>query len=169
MNISITEILTRLTTSWQELLPFFDNGLVIAFLMAAFMYASYTDLLEYKIYDKFNLFLMAARLVFVFIPVYNLPLTWNSYLGSIIGVLVLLIPAVFFMQKMGGDIKFIGVIGFYLGTGLTIFTLVLGCFYMLVFSTIRKIITKKEVKKLKTPMAPFFFLAFFTLTMIAIY
>ena len=61
------------------------------------------------------------------------------FLGSIVGVLALLIPAVVFLQKMGGDIKFIGVIGLYLGTGPTILMLIFGCVYMLVFSLFRKI------------------------------
>ena len=165
--IVFNDIIQRIITSWQEISPLFDNGLLVAFLLSAFMYASYTDMMEYKIYDKFNLFLMAARLVFCFIPVYGKMITLDSYLGGIIGMLVLLIPAVVFLQKMGGDIKFIGVIGTYLGSGLTIFMLVLGCAYMLIFSLIRKIITKKEVKKLKTPMAPFFSLAFFTLLIIS--
>lgn len=161
------EILDRLLQSWSELVPFFSNGLIVAFLLSAFMYASYTDIMEYKIYDKFNFFLLAARLPLVFIPVYGLPLTWSSYLGSIIAVLALLIPAVVFLQKMGGDIKFMGVMGMYLGLGITIFTLILGCFYMLLFSFIRKIITKQKVKHLKTPMAPFFFVSFFTLLMLS--
>lgn len=160
-------LIQKLITCWQEVTPFFDNGLMVAFLLAAFMYASYTDILEYKIYDKFNLFLMAARLIFVFIPVYGKMITLDSYIGGIIGILVLLIPAVVFLQKMGGDIKFIGVIGTYLGSGLTIFMLVLGCAYMLIFSLIRKIITKEKVKHLKTPMAPFFMLSFFTLIIIS--
>lgn len=160
-------ILERLTSSWNELVPFFQNGLVIAFLLSAFMYASYTDIMEYKIYDKFNFFLLAVRLPFVFIPIYGLPLTWSSYFGSIVAILALLIPAVVFLQKMGGDIKFMGVMGMYLGLGLTIFTLILGCFYMLIFSFIRKIVTKQQVKHLKTPMAPFFFSAFFTLLILS--
>lgn len=160
-------ILERLLQSWNELVPFFNNGLVVAILLSAFMYASYTDIMEYKIYDKFNFLLLSARLPLVFIPVYGLPIKITSYLGGIVAVIALLIPAVVFLQKMGGDIKFMGVMGLYLGLGLTIFTLVLGCFYMLIFSLIRKIVTKQQVKHLKTPMAPFFFLAFFTLLMLS--
>ena len=160
-------ILERLISSWNELIPFFQNGLVIAFLLSAFMYASYTDIMEYKIYDKFNFFLLSARLPLIFIPIYGLPLTWSSYLGSIVAILALLIPAVVFLQKMGGDIKFMGVMGMYLGVGVTIFTLILGCIYMLIFSLIRKIVTKQKVKYLKTPMAPFFFSAFFTLLILS--
>lgn len=162
-------LLDRFISSWQELTPFFDNGLMIAFMMAAFMYASYTDLMQYKIYDKFNFFLYSARIVFVFLPVYGVPVSVSHLLGMVVAVLALLIPAVVFLQKMGGDIKFMGVMGLYMGVGLTIFTLVLGCAYMLLFSLGRKIITKKEVKHLKTPMAPFFFAAFFTLTIIALF
>lgn len=165
--IDFISIIQRIIVSWQEISPFFNNGLLVAFLLSAFMYASYTDLLEYKIYDKFNLFLLAARLVFCFIPVYGKMITLDSYLGGLVGMLTLLIPAIVFLQKMGGDIKFIAVIGTYLGLGLTIFMLILGCVYMLIFSLFRKIITKKDVKKLKTPMAPFFFLSFFTLLIIS--
>lgn len=160
-------ILERFILSWEELIPFFQNGLVIAFLLSAFLYASYTDIMEYKIYDKFNFFLLVARLPLVFIPVYGLPLTWSSYLGSIVAVIVLLIPAVVFLQKMGGDIKFMGVMGFYLGLGVTIFTLILGCIYMLLFSLIRKIVTKQKIRYLKTPMAPFFCASFFTLLLLS--
>lgn len=160
-------ILERFILSWEELIPFFQNGLVIAFLLSAFLYASYTDIMEYKIYDKFNFFLLVASLPLVFIPVYGLPLTWSSYLGSIVAVIVLLIPAVVFLQKMGGDIKFMGVMGFYLGLGVTIFTLILGCIYMLLFSLIRKIVTKQKIRYLKTPMAPFFCASFFTLLLLS--
>lgn len=163
----IMDLVQRMLISWNELKPFFQNGLMIAFLLAAFMYASYTDIMNFKIYDKFNLFLMAARLVFVFIPIYGKPITLDTYLGSIIGIIALLIPAIVFLQKMGGDIKFIGVIGAYLGSGLTIFMLILGCIYMLIFSFFRKIITKQKVKHLKTPMAPFFMASFFTLLILS--
>lgn len=161
-------LIDKFTEVWTETMPFFDNLFVVAFLILVFTYASYTDLMEYKIYDKFNLGVMALRILFATLPVGALPITLDSYIGGIVGGLVLLIPAVVFLQKMGGDIKFMVVMGLYLGTGLTIFVLLLGCIYMLLFSLIRKIKTKQKVKRLKTPMAPFFACAFFTLFLISL-
>lgn len=163
----VADLFQRLIMSWEELTPFFNNDLVVAFLVAAFMFASYTDMLEYKIYDKFNIFLFGARVVFTFIPVYTLEMDIWSFLGAAVSFLALIIPAVVFLQKMGGDIKFMTVMGLYLGLGLSIFTLILGCFYMLLFSLGRKIVTRKNVRRLKAPMAPFFFIAFYTLLIIA--
>ena len=112
-----------------------------------------------KIYDKFNIGLAFLRVCLI--PV--IPVTGSTILGWAIGFFVLIIPAIVMMHKMGGDIKFVSIIGTYLGGGLTIIFMTLACAYMLLYSGIRKLKTKEEVKKIATPFAPFFFLSFVTI------
>ena len=163
----LNELFIRILDAWNISKPFFNNTFIVIFLLTIFMYATYTDTLYYKIYDKFNIFLIICRVIFSIVPYYRLPLSFDHIFAGILGMVILIIPAVMYMQKMGGDIKFIYVLGLYLGTTLTIGVLIFTCFYVLLFSLIKKIITKQKVKKLKMPMAPFFNLSFVTLLLLS--
>ncbi|WP_368263381.1 prepilin peptidase, partial [Clostridium disporicum] len=110
----------------NELNNFFSNQFIIVLLLLFFAFATYTDLKYLKIYNKFNLALLILR----FALIYYLPLSWSHLFGAVVGFLVLTIPAVHLMHKMGGDIKFITILGLFLGLPLTIALLALSCAYM---------------------------------------
>ena len=164
----LSSITQKITEIWIQNEGFFQNHLMIGFLLAVFAFATYTDIKERKIYDNFNFLVFCVRGGFLFMPTYAAPLTMDNFLGGLLGFIIFLIPAVVFMQKMGGDLKFILVIGFYLGTGLTLFLIAISCCYMLLYSLLRKLVKKVKVKHLATPMAPFFSLAFLTLYIISL-
>lgn len=147
----------------------FNNYLLLVVMSLFFIGATYTDIKSLKIYNKFNLAFLITRIIFIFIPNYNLSFGLTHIGGAIIGFLVLTIPAVALMHKMGGDIKFITVLGLYLGTPLTIVLLVLSCVTMLIYSFIKKITTNKEIKKVLVPFAPFFTLSFVIIGIISFY
>lgn len=147
----------------NELNNFFSNQGVVVLLFVFLAVATYTDLKSLKIYNKFNLIFLISR----FALFTYLPLTFNHFLGALVGFLVLTIPAVHLMHKMGGDIKFITVLGLFLGLPLTIALLALSCMYMLIFSLFKKLTKKINVKKVLVPFAPFFMISFLTLFIIS--
>lgn len=144
------------TTLGKEFSLIFNNHLVFIIILGFLLFSSYTDIKYLKIYNKSNLAFLILRFVLIFIPTYSLSFNINTIVGGILGVGFLLIPAMKFMYNMGGDIKLLGVLGLYLGGYNITILLALSCFLMLVFSLIRKIITKKALKNLDTPFAPFF-------------
>lgn len=144
----------------NELINFFNNSYLIGILFLFFIYATYTDIKCLKIYNKFNLLFLLTRIVFIFIPMHEFTLNISHILGAFVGFIVLTIPAVALMHKMGGDIKFITILGLYLGFPLIILLLIISCATMLIFSFIKKLITKNNVKKVLVPFAPFFTFSF---------
>lgn len=147
----------------NSLSAIFSNYVVIAVLIVAFLIASYTDIKYMKIYKKFIYVFLAIRILLMIIPQYGYPLKLSHLLGAVVGSLVLLIPAMITMHKMGGDIRFIFVLGLYTGLVPIMTIIALSCVTMLIFSFIRKIITKKDLWKLNTPYLPFFFISFLIL------
>ena len=140
----------------------FEHKIAFMILVFFFFVATYTDMTEMKIYDRFNQALAFLRICLI--PL--IPVTSSSIIGFAIGFFVLIIPAVMLMHQCGGDIKFVSILGTYLGGGLTIIFMFFACAYMLIYSGIRKIQTKQEVKHIATPFAPFFFLSFITIWML---
>lgn len=149
----------------------FGNPVLVAVMIGFLLFATYTDVKSLKIYNKFNLCFLITRIIFIFIPTYNLPLTSFQVAGAICGSLVLMIPAIHFMQKMGGDIKLIFVLGLFLGIDLVFLLIGLSCATLILYSAIKKIITKQDVKHVFVPFAVFFtisFLIMFTINIILI-
>lgn len=137
----------------------FDNWIVFYILIIACFIATYTDMTTLKIYDKFNISLAFLRLCLF--PV--VPITFTSFLGWFIGFFVLLVPAIMLMHQCGGDIKFVSIMGTFLGGGLTIIFMFFACLYMLIYSGFMKWKTKQPIRKVLVPFAPFFMFSFITI------
>ena len=144
----------------QNLNNIFGNPLVFLIIAIILGICTYTDIKNMKIYNKVNIIFFILRIGLIFIPVYTLELTLYQIVGAIIGAIILIIPAVHFMQKMGGDIKLIFVLGLYLGIDLILILLGISFIVMILFSLIKKVITKKPVMKTFVPFAPFFTTSF---------
>lgn len=110
-------------------LSIFNNHLLTFILFCYLLIATYTDLKYLKIYDKFNLSLVLVRVMFMFLPVYGLELSFQNIIASVSVFLILLTFAVVLMHKMGGDIKF-----------LTAFMLFFDLKFMVVFMAIASLI-----------------------------
>lgn len=153
---SFSELMAELH---MEAAYIFNHKIVLMILVFSFFVATYTDMTEMKIYDRFNQALAFLRICLI--PL--IPITASSFIGWAVGFFVLIIPAVLLMHKCGGDIKFVSILGTFLGGGLTIIFMFFSCAYMLIYSGIRKIQTKQAVKHIATPFAPFFFMSFMTI------
>lgn len=153
-------------TMGEELARVYDNPLVFGIIILFLLFSSYTDLKYLKIYNKSNLAFLIVRIILIFIPTYTLGFNFQTILGGILGAGFLMVPAMKLMYNMGGDIKLLGVLGLYIGGYNITLLLALSCITMLIFSFIRKIITKKELKNLDTPFAPFFTISFLIMGLI---
>lgn len=117
----------------------FSNKFISLSLLLFLMVATYTDIKYLKIYNKFNLSLLFFRIICIFIPYYNLPLSISNIGASVISFSMFLILAMIFMHQMGGDIKFIGA-----------FMLFFNIDYMLVFVSIASVLNLIYLLILKT-------------------
>lgn len=128
---------------------FYSNELLVLLLLIFLSIATYTDIKELKIPNKLNLGFFILRLVII--PLVGLSI--QNFIGGFLGFLFLLIPAMITMHKMGGDIKCIGVVGFYLGGYTTGLFIAVSCIYTITYF-IYKIAVKKQIGNF--PFAPFF-------------
>lgn len=113
----------------EKSLSIFNNPLITLVLLFYLIIATYTDLKYLKIYDKFNISLIVVRVLFIFLPVYNVSLSLDNIIASLSTFVMLLTIAVILMHKMGGDIKF-----------LTAFMLFFDVKFMFIFMAIASVI-----------------------------
>lgn len=160
------ELFEFITSAKIDLFNIYNNKILLLTLFTFLTIATYTDIKYLKIYDKFNLMFLCTRIVFIFMPVYTYKLGIGHIIGGLISFVLILIPAIALMHKMGGDIKFMTVMGLYLGGYLSIIFLLLACFYNLIYSMISIFMFKKHSKDILIPFAPFFLLSFITLSVV---
>lgn len=139
----------------------YSNNIIVATLLVFLTVATITDIRALKIPNKLNGLFFVIRLILI--PIIGF--SFGNVLGAGIGFFLLLIPAMIKMHKMGGDIKCMTVVGFYLGAYITPLFIALTCIYGFIYSISMLLITKK---KSNMPFAPFFLLTHITLWLITI-
>lgn len=147
----------------------FDNPLLMIIITIFLTYSTYTDLKEKKIYNISNGIFLIFRFIFIIMPIYSLSFSLNSLLGGIGVFILMLIPAVIVMSKMGGDIKLGSVLGFYFGLDISFIFLVLTIIISIIHLCYRTYIKKDIDKKTYVPYAPYFFIAFLLLNILNIF
>lgn len=131
----------------------YGNPLVAIIFTAFLVIATYTDMRHMKIPDKLNGAFFISRLVVI--PWIGFSI-WDV-VGAIVCFIALLIPAMVKMQKMGGDIKCVAVLGLYAGMSLAPTFLILSCFYFALYA---------GLSRRFLPFAPFFLASNITLMII---
>lgn len=123
-------------------------GILIVFLSMA----SYFDIKYLKIPNKLNLSFLIVRLLLI--PIIGIKLD-NIY-GLAFGFFIILIPAMIANKPMGGDIKSLAVIGFYLAFKKSLVFVTI----LIIVSFIYMIIKKYIFKDIRdVPLAPFFLIS----------
>ena len=121
--------------------------------------ASYFDKKQMKIPNKLNLIFFIIRLALI--PIIGINVE-NIY-GLLAGLFLILVPAMIKCKPMGGDIKMMAVLGFYLGVQNILILLVGTVIFALVYY-IPTILGKKEKKDV--PLAPFVLSSFILMNII---
>lgn len=128
------------------------NPYLLVILNMFFIIATYTDIKYMKIYDKFNIVMFITRIITFFIFGFNI----EFIIGGILMFLVLLSAAVVTNAQIGGDIKFSGNIGLWLGF--------IPSAIILAISLIINLIFRKITKNIKPiALAPFLYVSFLLL------
>lgn len=89
----------------------FHNKFLLIIFLCFLLFASYSDIKKQLIYDKFNLIMFSVRIFTFFILGFQI----KYIFGAIFMFLILLFAGVIVNKPMGGDIKFCGNIGLWLG------------------------------------------------------
>lgn len=132
---------------------------VVVFLLLGV--ASYFDSKELRIPDKLNLGFLILRLALI--PFISF--SWGNIYGLLVGLLLILIPAMIKCKPMGGDIKMMAVLGFYLGVQ-NILVLLIGTVIIAIIYYIPTILGKREKKDI--PLAPFVLSSFILMNIISL-
>lgn len=133
-----------------------DNIYLFIILNIFFIIATYTDIKYMKIYDKFNLVMLITRVITFFIWGFS----FQYLLGGLLIFIVFLAGAIATKAKIGGDIKFGGNIGLWIGFMPSVFVMLLTIIVNLIY---RKI--TKNVKPIA--LAPFLYVSFIIVSIIA--
>jgi len=138
----------------------YENPLLVAVLLLFLLIATITDVRSLKIPNSLNGTFFLLR--FFLIP--WIGFSWEHLGGAMIAFFTLLIVGMIKNHKMGGDIKCLTVVGFYLGAPLIIPFILLSCVYLSLY-TFLSFMFRKKTKLL--PFAPFFFISHITFMMIS--
>lgn len=137
----------------KESLEIAFNHMGVFMILNIFMWiACYTDMLELKIYNKFNIIMLAVR--FMLFPIF--PITMNMILGGVFVFLVFLISAMMTFDSIGGDIKFGGNVGLWIGFTPSILLILITMVSNLIFRAVTR--NRKTL-----PLAPFFYFSYLML------
>lgn len=118
--------------------------------------ATYTDVKTLKIPDKLNGAFFVLRLLLIPFIGFSIDAVW----GALFAFIAMLIPAMIKMHKMGGDIKSLTVVGFYVGIYIAPMFLILTCVYFILYAMVCFAL-RKVIKNV--PFAPFFLISHLTL------
>lgn len=114
--------------------------------------ATFTDIKWMKIYDKFNIIMLITRIITFFIFGFNM----QYIIGGILMFGTLLLGAMLTNAQIGGDIKFSGNVGLWIGFMPSVIVLVLSIIINLIF--------RKLTKNTKAiALAPFIYAGFLIL------
>lgn len=138
----------------------YGNQYVLITLFLLLLIASYFDIKHMKIPNKLNLTFLIIRLLLSFV----IGIELGNLYGMVAGFLLVLIPAMIKNKPMGGDIKLMAVLGFYLGVK-NIFVLLAGTVGFSIIYIIPKLIKQKEIKDF--PLAPFVLLSYASVVIIS--
>ena len=129
--------------STKDMITFIlNNPLYMSLLLIYTSYSGYKDYEKYIIPQKVSLAFFILRLAIFFIY----PISLDSILGCLIPFFLFWVIAAFLNVNMGGDIKFMGVVGIWLGLKLTLFTTSITCLIILLYILVNKFLLKKDTK-----------------------
>ena len=126
---------------------------VVLALISLVMIVTVSDIYKMIIPNKVLLFFTPLIIIIrLFVPTDP---WFDAYLGAVIGFLILFIIAVVSRGGMGGgDIKYFGVLGFFLGVKAVVLTLIVASFLGLIYGVIMRMSNKLK-KKQAIPFGPF--------------
>lgn len=139
----------------------YKNPIIFMLIFLFLTIASYFDFKYKKIPNKLNLSFFIIRLVLIPILKFNI----NNIWGLLIGFFIIFIPAMIVNKPMGGDIKAMTVLGFYLGSYSIVVLLFLIVLIGLLYFVINNYIFKR---KNEVPFAPFFLIAHLLLGLVVL-
>lgn len=130
----------------------FDNYYIVTLLSVFLLAAAIIDIRTQKIPNELVVLLLIIRILlipFIGISVYD-------FIGAILCFISLLIPGMIIMNKMGGDIKLMTVVGLYIGLTSLLFLLIISIYGILLISIL---LLLKFNRKVRFPFAPMFLLS----------
>ncbi|WP_254843993.1 prepilin peptidase [Virgibacillus dokdonensis] len=160
LQYPFVEALTAILFAITPLRIGWSNELFIAYLLIALLITvSIADIDRLVIPNRLLLFFASILFIIrLFIPTSP---WWDSYLGAILGFLLLFLIQLFSKGAMGGgDIKLFAVLGLFIGVQGVLWTLFLASLFGVLYGVVQ-MIRKRRKRKEPLPFAPFISVAAF--------
>ena len=139
------------------LTEFYGNPYALLPVLLFCILVSYHDTITMKIPDAITKSFFILR----FGLIYWIPITSGNIIGFLFGALIILIPAMIINKPMGGDIKFMAVLGAYTNDAIVISSLLFGIIFFVGFA----IITRMKKNEMLA-FGPFISLGFGTISIL---
>lgn len=173
MDIPIFSDLIRFAS--KGILSVYKNPIVLMFFTIFLIWASIQDLRTMKVknYQNISFFIVGFILYILHqigVPHTGFNLGMFHIYGAIVGFLLLFIPGMILNYAFGGDIKFVTVMGFWIGPAAILLVLLISVVLQLIVLLIRAFILKNFDMRNNFPFAPAFSIGYFlTLLIILIF
>lgn len=131
------------------------------------IWASVMDIKTLKVKNELNLAFLLAGVSFWILPSNALTLGVQHFIGLVVGFLLLFIPGMIANHAFGGDIKFVAVMGFWIGPYAISLVLFLACLIQALNFIVHSLLKRRSSKKIILPFAPAFTVSFFILLFIS--
>lgn len=129
------------------------------------VWASITDIRSLVVKNKMNLAFLLTGLVLWLLPNGSLTLGKLHFIGMVVGFLLLFIPGMIINHAFGGDIKFVSVMGFWVGPYTICSILFTSSLIQLIIHLILRLVNRRhdQPRSITLPFAPVFVVGFFLL------
>lgn len=154
-----------LQSASNGILFIFDNPVVFIIFMAFLIWISIYDLKTMKVRNYQNgIFLVVGLILFYLndfgVMASGLNLEMLHFVGIVVGFLLLFIPGMILNYPFGGDIKFVAVMGFWVGPYAILLIMIIAVILQIFIILAKSLIKKEFSMKNNFPFAPAFGLAY---------
>ena len=156
---------TLVSQASHGILGVYETLWVFCIFLCFLMWISVNDLKTKTIKDYQNLFFLLMGLWILFVDWIGvsettLSLGWGHLFGMMVGFLLLFIPGMILNYAYGGDIKFVTVLGFWVGGSAILLLMVVAVAIQIIFFILYTLIQREMNLSKSLPFAPAFALSY---------
>lgn len=166
MSFPMVSLIEELFHSASKgILGVYEHPIPFLLFMGFVIWASIHDLRTLTVKNYMNGSFLVVGLILWFLSQIGVnqagfSLGYGHIYGAVVGFLLLFIPGMVLNYAFGGDIKFVTVMGFWIGPTAILLVMLIATLVQLMILVLRGILTKNSSIKQNFPFAPSFFIAY---------